>query len=154
MRHIFSSSTSLSVPETAELALDVHLVPPSTNAEMLARVTSLVGKLRHTGSIPGGVSIEVALEKRETPYLEPYVTSDKIPAVSSVISTIKRNFSGISINYAKSVADENVFAKATGKPVIAIGPMGRNGHASNEWVSERSLHQSVSLYSEILKTVS
>ena len=154
VREIHSSSTSLSVPDTAALDLDIHLVPPSTIDDARKRVEGYVRSMALNGTLDRRAAVTVYVKKRPTPYLEPYMTDIRNAHVSKIMA-LQRRISGrdIEFSYGRSVADENVFANALGIPNVTIGPRGGNEHTANEWVSKRSLGQIATLFREIAENV-
>lgn len=151
IREIRSRSTSLSIPETAYLEIDLHLVPPSTSSAMLRRVERFIAKLSKDGVLTKGTKTNIYIAKRDTPYLEPYEVNTKNPSVQKILGMLNRRYGKITISYGLSVADENVFASELGVPVITMGPEGGNEHTANEWVSKSSLKEMVSIYKEFQK---
>jgi succinyl-diaminopimelate desuccinylase len=153
VRRIEGHSTSLSVPESASLELDVHIVPPSTADETRDRVEKFVNHLRTDGTLNRETKTKVYLAKRDTPYLGPYMTSESDPTVQRVLRAIEEEFREPIVTYGASVADDNVLAHEFGVPVLTLGPYGENEHSLNEWVSRSSLERLVALYSTIIRIV-
>jgi len=140
VRKIFGESTSLSIPETAVLELDRHMVVPETPSSVLKQVQQFIASLYKSGAFRqiDGKRITARLAVRLNPYLEPYVTPHSNPYVK-LLSRIVHEETGKppKFTYGRSVADDNRLASA-GVPVISIGPMGGGEHTCNEWVSKRS----------------
>lgn len=131
-RRIESSTGSLSIPENAELELDVHLVPPSDARSFLERVREY---------LPEYASAE--LGERPNPYLEAYSTERA--EVEHLLRSTETEFD---IGYGLSVADENVFGQEL--PVLVVGPRGGNPHAADEWVDLHSLEQLKQIFIDFL----
>ncbi len=150
VRSIRSDSTSLSVPESASLDLDMHLVPPNTSAKAKVRIEEYISGLVHAGILNQQTKMDVYIQKRKTPYLEPYITEEGDNYLKEVVSLVrKHSTNSITFSYGMSVADENVFANMFNVPIITIGPAGGNEHSQNEWVSLSSLSQITNLFREI-----
>ncbi len=137
VRRIFGESSSLSIPDYAELEIDRALIVPET-------VESVQEELKKYGN--------VELKERATPYMNPYITNENEKIVKIAVKAIEKvTKEKPKFNYGLSVADENVFAQK--KPVITIGPKGENEHSANEWVSIKSLKKTIDIYKEILKKI-
>lgn len=150
VRKLESASTSLSIPDHAYMELDIHMVPPTTINGIRKNVETFITGLKRRGILHNGITVKVSLRKRDTPYLEPYVTDMKNNEVKKVLKTIEDNFGNPKINYGMSVADENAFANEMHFPVMAIGAEGGNAHSANEWISRESIHDLVRLYKSII----
>jgi succinyl-diaminopimelate desuccinylase len=150
VRMIEGRATSLSLPENASLELDCHFVPPGSAEEMRQRVEKFIGTLRQEGKLDDRTVVTVALRKRETPYLEPYVTSEDDERVGNVIQIVRENFGEIVRNYGSSVADDNALARVLNVPVVTLWPEGRNAHAQNEYSVKKSLQDVTALFTMII----
>jgi acetylornithine deacetylase/succinyl-diaminopimelate desuccinylase-like protein len=133
------------------MELDIHIVPPNNAKKIIRQMEKLIKKMRSHGKLNKKTSVSIGIKERQTPYIEPYVTSKESPIVKQILAIIRENFGNPIINYSSSVADDNIIANSLDIPVITIGPSGGNEHASNEWVSARSLNDLSKLYSMILK---
>lgn len=154
VREIKSSSTSLAVPDHASLDLDIHLVPPDTSSDAKKRVEAYIGNLVRSKVLNSRTMVKVYIKKRETPYLEPYITDEKGQYARKIMALIKKHAGkSVTLSYGMSVADENVFAHTLHLPTLTIGPKGGNEHSENEWVSHRSLEQEVALFKDIIDKV-
>ncbi len=147
---IRSVSTSLSVPQDAYVEFDIHLVPPSNSADARDRVERYIRGLARSGVLNPVTKTTVYVKKRETPYLDPYITDDKNRYVNKIIALSKEHAGKLTKSYGLSVADENVLA-VLGIPVVTIGPKGGNEHSANEWVSKRSLRETAKLFDEMIE---
>ncbi len=143
VRSMHSDSAGLTVPDKAVLELDRHLVPPETFESVLAELRDALRQFEK-----GGARVSVALKKRETPYLAPYVTDASGAFVKRVRGVVERKHGNAHSAYGLSVADENVFA-SKGLPVVTIGPDGGNEHNPGEWVSKKSYLELI----EVLKGI-
>ncbi len=151
IRKIESASTSLSVPDKLHMELDIHIVPPNNAKKIIRQMEKLIKKMRSCGKLNKKTSVSIGIKERQTPYIEPYVTSKESSIVKQILAIVRENFGNPIINYSSSVADDNIIANSLDIPVITIGPSGGNEHASNEWVSARSLNELSKLYSMILE---
>ncbi|MDE1860874.1 MAG: M20/M25/M40 family metallo-hydrolase [Candidatus Micrarchaeota archaeon] len=151
VREIRSSSTSLSIPENAYLEFDMHIVPPDTSADARSRIEAYIKGLVSTRLLNPETRFNVYVAKRETPYLDPYITSETDRHVRKIMSLERKRSGRLHVNYGLSVADENVLANALHVPVVTLGPVGGGEHSSEEWVSKQSLTEIVGLYKEIIK---
>ncbi len=135
IRKIAAESTSLSVPDSAIIEIDRHMIVPETPETVRDGIQTFVDSLYDRGEFEeiDGKRINVRVKQREVPYLMPYVTSEE----SELVKSISRVFENPKYVYGNTVADENVFA-ATGLPVVSLGAVGGNEHQANEWVSKSS----------------
>jgi succinyl-diaminopimelate desuccinylase len=150
VRKLASESTSLSIPDSATIELDRHLVTPETPQSTLEGINSFIETLyRRKKFAPiGGRKISASLKGRSTPYLEPYVTAQSNRYVQLLAKAAKKKSGKISFVYGTSVADDNRFASA-GLPVMSISPLGGGEHTDSEWVSKSDYLRLI----EILKGV-
>ncbi|MFN7991367.1 MAG: M20/M25/M40 family metallo-hydrolase [Candidatus Micrarchaeia archaeon] len=139
VRSFHGQSESLSLPDSARIELDRHLVPPETSASVLNELRYGIDHLYEKGVFRpiGGRKIEVSLKARKTPYLTPQITERTEAPVKRMEKMIAENFGKPRIVYGNSVADENVLA-LSGVPVITYGPSGGGMHSAGEWVSKES----------------
>ncbi len=151
VRKIEGKSTSLSLPENASMELDCHFVPPGSANEMRSRVETFVRKLHDEGKLDKRTAVTTTLRKRETPYLEPYVTAESNKRVGELIRLVRENFGEIIYNYGSSVADDNALAVVLQLPVVTLWPEGMNAHAQNECSSKKSLAEVESLFGMIIE---
>jgi len=151
VRKISGESTSLSVPDSAALELDIHLVVPQTPKSMLNDVRMFIDGLYAAGKFEGmgGRKIEARLKERKVPYLAPYVTPQENESVQLLSSIVKEKFGEVKYAYGASVADDNVLAAHA--PTMSIGPLGGGEHSSGEWVSKESYLQLVEIVREFVK---
>lgn len=154
IRRISSESTSVSLPEDALLELDRHLVTPETPESALIRLREDISALYSRGIFKeiDGRCIEADIKARKTPYLAPYVTTEKDPLVKKLAEAAESELGRISYCYGASVADENVFA-AQGVPVFGLGPDGGSYHAADEWVDKLSFERLVRIYSRFVASL-
>jgi succinyl-diaminopimelate desuccinylase len=135
IRKIYSESTSLSVPDSAIVEIDRHLVVPENPESACRHVQEFVDSLYDNGDFTdmGGRRITARVKPRDVPYLMPYVTPQDNKFAQRVSSVVENP----RYVYGATVADENVFS-ATGLPIVTLGPVGGNEHSANEWVSKES----------------
>ena len=152
IRRFVSEAGGLSIPETAELLIDRHLVLPETAESARQDVEALIEQLYQEGALAydPALPITVSVPERPTPYLMPYVVSPAHPFVQLVEQAVREQLGSVSHKYASSVADENYYGAALGLPAIVLGPLGENHHAPDEWVSLSSLHELTAVYRHIL----
>jgi acetylornithine deacetylase/succinyl-diaminopimelate desuccinylase-like protein len=140
VRSFHSESASLSLPDSAKLLIDRHLVFPedaeSARHDMEKRIRSLYEA--GTMKAADGRITTVRVKPRDVPYLMPYVTPEETPGVVRLSQAIERTLGArTQYNYGMSVADENLIAMH-GVPVASFGPIGGGEHSSGEWVSKKS----------------
>ena len=139
VRAFHSESESLSLPDSARLIIDRHLVPPEDAEGARADIEGRVQALYAAGLMRGAENTStVRVVPRGVPYLMPYATPQDDPGVAMLSAAI----SGVlgvdaAYNYGMSVADENLLAMQ-GIPVASFGPIGGGEHSSGEWVSRQS----------------
>lgn len=152
-RTISADAGSLSIPDTAEFMLDRHLVPPETSASVLAELRSFVQNLYVQGILhtPLADQVEVDLMPRETPYLEPFVTSLDLPISRELLNIVQERHGVIPPHYGSSVADENALATRFDCPVLCVGPAGGNYHGADEWVGKLNLEAVTQTYADMLR---
>lgn len=155
VRLISGQSTSLSLPDNVAIEVDRHLVVPETTQSALKQLCLMIGGLYKNGRL--NVSVDkkarVFIKKRQTPYLQPFITDRRLKVVKQTKNIIKGLFGKVNINYALSAADENVLANLLKKPVITIGPRGNNEHSANESVSLKSIKELVQVYKQIIREI-
>ena len=151
VRKISGESTSLSVPDTASLELDIHLVVPQTPQGMLKDVRAFIRGLYASGKFLsiGGKRAEARLKARKVPYLAPYDTPVKNPHVLLLSGILKERFGKAQYAYGASVADDNVLAAHA--PAFSIGPLGGGEHTCGEWVSQKSYLELVGIVREFVR---
>jgi acetylornithine deacetylase len=137
-----SSTDSFSIPELAELRLNVLTVPGVSHSTVIEKLQDLVLRLEVTATFQ--------LIERATPYMEAYAVDRESHHIQNLERQIFSRYT-VTPGYAQSVADENRFAQALSVPVISIGPIGGGDHTAGEWVSLSSLHASFTVYTEIVR---
>lgn len=160
IRSFYSSAQGLSVPDTATLLIDRHLVPPETPEQVCRDMADMVEHLFESGALIryDEYPITVTIAARETPYYMPYLVPQTHPYLQHVERVVSECLPGVvaQYSYAKSVADENYFGApqshgGLGVPVIVVGPHGGPIHAPDEWVSRQSLRELVDIYRVIFR---
>lgn len=153
IRKISAESTSLSIPESATLEIDRHLVTPETPESVLAEIESFIDSLYSKGIFKeiDSKRISVKIKERKTPYLPPYVTSENDPTVIRLAKIINSKIGKCDFVYGASVADENVFS-ISGIPILGYCPIGHQYHSADEWVSKSSYLQIVDVLTEFVKS--
>lgn len=152
VRSVHSESTSLSLPESAAIELDRHLVFPETPESVLDSLRRQVDSFYSSGEFHelGGRRISVKLKERKTPYLPPFLTPEDSREVSLLAEIVEKKMGSFGFSYGATVCDENVFAPL-GIPIIDFGPVGGAYHSANEWVSEKSLLDISAVFSEFIR---
>jgi succinyl-diaminopimelate desuccinylase len=154
IRKIYGESTSLSLPDTAVIELDRHLVTPETPESVLKELRGFIADLysRKIFNEIDGRSMRADIRPRKTPYLAPYVTEVSSPIVKRLAASVEKEGGRPFFNYGASVADENVFA-SKGIPVVSLGPEGAAYHAADEWVSRASFERLIRIYSGFVSSL-
>jgi acetylornithine deacetylase/succinyl-diaminopimelate desuccinylase-like protein len=152
IRKIAAENTSLSLPDSAVVELDRHLVLPEDAESARTHVQEFVDSLYAVKEFHEieGRKIMVRIKPREVPYLMPYVTSEKNELAIEVGNAVRCAIKEPRFVYGATVADENVFA-TIGLPVITLGPTGGNQHAANEWVSKQSYLDLIEVLKEFIR---
>jgi acetylornithine deacetylase/succinyl-diaminopimelate desuccinylase-like protein len=135
IRKIYGETQSLSLPDEAIILLDRHMVTPETPESVLGNLQSYIDSLYEKDIFReiSGKRISVKIKERETPYLEPYVTSRDEPVVQKLASAVRENLGEPVYAYGMSVADESVLSMQ-GIPVAGVGPLGGDPHSNGEWL--------------------
>ncbi|MCK5038636.1 MAG: M20/M25/M40 family metallo-hydrolase [Thermoplasmata archaeon] len=136
---IAGGTRTLSVPEECRIVLDRHVVPGETKETVVEDIRNLASSLKSQAVFSIGLNKE-----RQTPFLEPYITS-KNGLVKQFMEAVRED-----ITYGKSVGDYNVFS--TIAPTIVHGPIGDNWHSPDEWVSISSVERVMENYIRFLDT--
>lgn len=152
VRSINSEPGSLSIPEKAELIIDRHLVPPETKETVLGEIKDFINDLYNLKILRqvSGRKVEVEIQKRKTPYLDPYITDEFNPFTLFVSRFIKEKYGKVVYRYGLSVADENLFGSILKIPTLVISPKSGNCHAANEWVSYKSILELTEIFSKVI----
>ena len=122
---------TLSVPESARLLVDRHVVPGETREVVREQAEAAVADL--------GLDSEVDVGFREAPdddvYYGPYVTDEDHRLVRS-LDGATREVTGTApeVAYFASVGDFNYFGDRAGLPTVIVGPDGENIHGAGEFV--------------------
>ncbi len=128
---IEGGSETLSVPESATLLIDRHIVFGETESDVLADVESLIDSL--------DLDVDVSIGVRDPPEPEmwygPYVTDPSDGIVRSLWAA-GRSHAGRDpdIGYFSSIGDFNYLGHRAGLPTVILGPDGGNEHAAEEFV--------------------
>lgn len=154
VRKISGENTSLSLPESASVELDRHIVPPRNSEAVLQELKAFVSGLYSSGRFNSSLEqIDVSIKPRQVPYLQPYLTARENHYVQLLSDSI---FSSTGMNaefsFGMSVADENVIA-ATGVPTVSYGCVGGNYHSANEWVDKESFLKSCEAMKAFVKSL-
>lgn len=125
--NINGGTKTLSVPEYCKIEIDRHVVPKESPEIILNDFKKLIETLNLKSKV------KVSLQKRETPYLEPYIIDQKQVCVQKFLSSYNDFYKEKNeITFGESVGDYNLFAKRM--PTIVFGPSGENWHSSDEFV--------------------
>lgn len=147
-RRFEGKSTSLSIPDYAELELDFHLVSPDTSEKIKKQVIDFISKLKNQSVLKA--DYDVVFSPRPTPFLEPFEFDKDEPFLKTIIEAMYEVYGEVFFNYGQSVADENVFG-VKGIPTFTVGPLGDNHHSANEWVDLDSLKNLARVYRKVLE---
>jgi len=128
---IEGGSETLSVPESATLLVDRHVVLGETQADVLSEAESLVGSL--------GLDADVSVRLRDAPEPEmrygPYVTDPEEPVVGALAAAAREQAGREpDVGYFSSVGDVNYLGDRAGLPTVILGPDGGNIHGAGEYV--------------------
>lgn len=149
VRQFSGGTDSLSVPDFVSLEVEV-LNSVSRLSDIRNKIEMLVQGLKSKSKINADTEVSLAVKKRETPYLEPYVTDLRNSAVQKALQVVRKEVAEPDIIYARSVADDNVIANSFHIPLIRLGPKGDNAHMANEWVSETGVEEAVRVFGSIV----
>ncbi|MFD1515346.1 M20 family metallopeptidase [Halomarina rubra] len=122
---------TLSVPESARLMADRHVVPGETKAVVREQAEAAIESL--------DLDSEVDVDFREAPaddvYYGPYVTDPDHPLVGA-LDGATREVAGVApeVGYFSSVGDFNYFGDRADLPTVIVGPDGENIHSAGEFV--------------------
>jgi acetylornithine deacetylase/succinyl-diaminopimelate desuccinylase-like protein len=154
IRSMHSDSGSLSLPDSAVLELDRHMVVPETPESVLEQINVFIDGLYAEGKFQeiDGKKITARIKPREVPYLLPYVTPVENLFVQRIRSIVQEKVGEPVYSYGNSVADENVFA-AHGIPMISVAAEGGNEHSANEWVSKKSFLELIEVYKKMIQEI-
>jgi acetylornithine deacetylase/succinyl-diaminopimelate desuccinylase-like protein len=118
---------SLSVPDRCGIRVDRHTVLGENKKQVMSDFEELLQGLDLK------CSYELLWQKRDTPFLEPYILDENNPWAQNFVSSYKELYGKApDIAYGKSVGDFNAFGKIM--PTIVFGPKGENIHGPNEYV--------------------
>jgi len=144
VRRISGENTSLSLPESASFQIDMHLVTGQNDSSELSRLQSFLSEVYPQCS--------VSIFDRGLPYNMPFYTSPENPEVQKLRGIVQDVVGKTFWSHGESVADDNVLAQLC--PVASYGPVSRNYHAANEYVSKQSLLNCEKVYSRLLSAIS
>ena len=143
IRSLESSTESLSLPDTAQIIIDRHMVPGETIEDCLSQVEAAADR--------AGVTADIELRDRPTPYLEPYKTEEEGLA-AQFMDHVRSEHREATPQYGRSVADENRLAEQD-LQVITAGPIGANIHQGGEWVDVESIDELIALYRSFISSL-
>ena len=152
VRSIHADPGSLSIPDYCEIVIDKHNVPPETKESVLEKIKIFIEDLYNEGTLRrvDNKKVEVELQSRKTPYLDPYITDEFNSFTMFVSRIIKQKYGKVEYRYGLSVADENIFGSVLKVPVLVIGPEGNNCHSANESVSYKSILDLSEIFSKVI----
>jgi acetylornithine deacetylase/succinyl-diaminopimelate desuccinylase-like protein len=142
----------LSIPDKGQVLFDRSFVPGEKIEEELDTLKDFLSSLYEKGILTEvhGKRASVEVRPRPTPASDAYFTDKNnqwVTYVQKVMSDL--NFK-MAFSMGNSVADENIFARELGVPVIVIGPTGEDCHAPHEWVDVKSVNDLYSVYKKIV----
>lgn len=136
-REINSSAVGMSIPSKTKIELDCAILPPLTTKAVLLKLIKIGVTLEK--KYQNNFKLEISPAKRATPFLEPYEVNKNNKFLKVLANSVKKVTNKIAIPYFRSsVADENIFGSHR-ITTLGLGPIGKNAHAPNEWVSLDSL---------------
>jgi succinyl-diaminopimelate desuccinylase len=128
---IEGGSQTLSVPESARLMVDRHVVPGETKAVVRRQAEAAIEAL----DLASDVTVGFREAPAEDVYYGPYVTSEDHPLVGSLREATDEVL-GVdpAVAYFSSVGDFNYFGDRADLPTVIVGPDGENIHGAGEFV--------------------
>jgi acetylornithine deacetylase/succinyl-diaminopimelate desuccinylase-like protein len=137
VRNFHATSKGFSIPEKAEMDLDVIIHPSEKDFDFDSFLVN------HFKTRKDYV-------KRKTSYLSPY-SFEGHPQILRIADLFEKRFGKKPEYYlGTSNGDENVLA-TLGIPILISGMEGRNEHDANEWVSIKCLKEVSSYYKMIIE---
>jgi succinyl-diaminopimelate desuccinylase len=146
VRHIEGGiKTTLSVPDKCGVFIDRYVVPGESAESCIEQVREAAN------SLGIGDRVNVALTKRETPFMESFVIDRDHPLLLSVLRHF-REVAGCeaSLEMDRSVCDSNYLVVLGGIPTVTFGPSGEGLHGPNEFGSIKEIDQAAEIYERVI----
>lgn len=142
VQSIESRASSFSVPDRCLIGISALTTPGASSQELCEELSRLGMRI--------GVDLSVRLVPRKTPYCEPYALDTEHPFTKHIIAEVMTP-AKVRGAYMASVADENIFARRLGIPVLTMGVTGAGDHTAEEWADTRSFSHVVAGYIRIME---
>lgn len=140
---IESGVESLSVPEYCRLTIDRHYIRGENEKGIISEFQRAARRAKMRAKV--GLSVQ----KRVTPYLQPYICDLKNPLVKQFLGSCqKQTFHKPQCMVNESVGDYNVFGQTI--PTLIYGPRGACWHAKGEHVMTDSIARVKRVYLDFL----
>lgn len=132
-----SRALGLSLPTTARLLVDRHVVLGETSEGIIKEVELIASR-----TLPRDYRAEVRVAQRPTPAPKPYTVPPSEPLVAAFAACLPPDQR--EPIYGRSVGDYNFLAERM--PAVVFGPRGGNWHAEGEWVDMDSVTRVLEVY--------
>jgi acetylornithine deacetylase/succinyl-diaminopimelate desuccinylase-like protein len=123
--HSGSRQYVMTVPETATLSINRHIVPGETGASVVKQMEALA----HSLNSPASFAFSI-----DPPYYPPWETSPEHPLVGQFSRAYEAEVGRPPHFGYRGFGDANLFSADLSIPTIQFGPHGSNFHQANEWV--------------------
>lgn len=149
IRHIEGGiKTTLSVPDKCAIFIDRYVVPGETPESCVAQV---LGAAKSLGI---GDRVDVALTKRDTPFMESFAIDRDHPLLLSVIRRFKEVAGREpSLEIDRSVCDSNYLVVLGNIPTVTFGPSGEGFHGPNEFGSIKEVEQATEIFERVIRDI-
>ena len=128
--HSGSRQYVMTVPETAQLSINRHIVPGETGESVLAQMRVLAESLHSPASFAFSI---------DPPYYPPWETSPEHPLVRQFSDAYQLVVGHAPRFGYRGFGDANLFAADLGIPTVQFGPRGSGFHQADEWVDVQSI---------------
>ena len=115
----------MTVPETARLSINRHIVPGETGESVVKQMEALAQSLNSPASFAFSI---------DPPYYPPWETSPQHPLVLQFSRAYEAEVGKQPHFGYRGFGDANLFSADLGIPTVQFGPHGSNFHEANEWV--------------------
>lgn len=128
--HSGNAQYVITVPESATITINRHIVPGETGASVLAGLEELAASLHSPASFHFAI---------DPPYYPPWETAPDAPLVQAFARAYEAE-TGAAPEYGyNGFGDANLFAGELGLPTIHFGPHGGKYHEAGEWTDVPSI---------------
>ena len=128
--HSGSRQYVMTVPETAQLSINRHIVPGENGESVLAQMKALAQSLNSPASFAFSI---------DPPYYPPWETSPEHPLVRQFSRAYETEVGKAPQFGYRGFGDANLFSTDLGIPTIQFGPRGSGFHQADEWVDVTSI---------------